>query len=290
MITQNFEEFAGQIDPIELTDKIREFRKLNLKDMTDEEVSQAISHVLMHNNYFVYISNEGIYPKGTKFFRVRELDGSKIPNNNLRVESDFWNAPKQCITKYGRLNKPYESLLYTSPINPMVAVNEVKLTEDTFFAVITYEAKEDIKVNCIGGEYNYEKMGITDKHVKLINNIINDFLREEFTRDVGEGTEYLYRVSEMIAKWYFDLPPRDVQDAWAYASVKNRQAYNVCFRPEVAKDVLELKGAMICKKEGESEGLNVKCIAHGFDENGIAKFYHLGSDEQRTIFPEIVIE
>lgn len=289
-MTQKFEEFAVRIDPIDLTDKIREFRKLNLKEMSDEEISQAISHVLMFGNHFVYMTKNGVYPKGTKFFRVRELKGSNIPNENLKIQSDFWNPPEQCITKYGRLNKLYESLLYTSPVNPMVAVNEVKLKGDTFFAVITYEAKEDIKVNCIGGEYNYEEMGITDKHVKLINNMINDFLREEFTRDVGEGTEYLYRVSEIITKWYFDLPPRVVQDAWAYASVKNRQAYNVCFRPEVAREVLELKGAMICKHKEKSDALNVKCITTGFNEDGIATFYHLGSEMQRKVFPEIVVE
>lgn len=213
MINEGHIDFLRSIDPIELTDKIRKFRKLNLKEMSNEEVAAAISEVLMFNNYFVYIIKGGVYPRGTKFFRVRELDGSTIPNENLKIESDFWSPPQQCIKKYGRLNKPHESLLYTSPMNPMVAVNEVKLKGNTFFAVITYEAKEDIKVNCIGGEYDYEEMGITDTHVKLVNNMINDFLRDEFTRDVGDGTEYLYRVSEIIAKWYFDLPPRVVQDA-----------------------------------------------------------------------------
>lgn len=38
--------------------------------------------------------------------------------------------------------------------------------------------------------------------------MIEGFLRDEFTRDVGMGTEFLYRISEVIVKDCFDLPPR----------------------------------------------------------------------------------
>ncbi len=60
--------------------------------------------------------------------------------------------------------------------------------------------------------------------------MLHDFLRHEFTRDVGRGTEYLYRISESIAKSWFDLPP-EVQDAWCYPSIVDQNLYNIAFRP-----------------------------------------------------------
>ena len=166
------EDFLKCIDPMELLNKIRNFRRLDIKSMTYEEVTQAISNVLSFNGEFMYITNTQIYKKGTKFFRVRELEGSKIPNENLSIESDFWNAPEKYITKYGRLNKPGESLLYTAPINPQIAINEVKLKKHSFYTLIIYEAKENIKVNTIGMEYDYEKLGIRGKQAILINDMI----------------------------------------------------------------------------------------------------------------------
>ncbi|WP_206001524.1 hypothetical protein [Paraclostridium dentum] len=280
--------FLKSVDPLELMSKIRSFRKLDIKNMEYSEISKAIEEVLTFNGEFIYTTNIQIYPKGTKFFRVRELKGSKIPNENLSFESDFWNAPEKFITKYGRLNKPGESLLYTSPINPQVAIREVKLADNSFYAIIVYEAKADIKVNSIGMEYSYEKLGIDNKQAILINDMINDFLRDEFSREVGNGTEYLYKISEIISKGYFDLPPRVVQDAWAYPSIKDKLSYNVCFRPDIAKDVLELQGALICKYDN-TDNINVKCVSNGFNEYGYTNFYELGSPIQKQIFPEISI-
>jgi len=114
-------------------------------------------------------------------------------------------------------------------------------------------------------------------------------LRDEFSRDVGNGTEYLYKVSEIIAKWYFDLPPTIIQDAWAYPSVKDKFSYNVCFRPDIAKNILELKGALVCQYDN-TDNIDVKCIAYGCNEQGYVNFYELGSIIQKKVFPEIVIQ
>ncbi|WP_202900602.1 hypothetical protein [Streptococcus equinus] len=281
-------DFYSSINPIELMEKIRSFRKLDFKNMTYEDIAAAISDVLTHDGKFMYPTNIQKYPKGTQFFRVRALKGSKIPDENLAKESDFWNAPEKFITKFGRLNKPGESLLYTSPINPKVAIREVKLEKNGYYSVIVYEAREDIKVNCIGLEHDYSKLDITDSKLILISDMLNDFLRDEFSRDVGLGTEYLYKISEIIAKWYFDLPPRSVQDAWAYPSIKDKFSYNTCFRPDVAKEVLELKGALVCQNV-DSDNILVKCISHGFDDSGHANFYPLGSPIQKEVFPEIIL-
>lgn len=38
----------------------------------------------------------------------------------------------------------------------------MKLKQDSFFLLIIYKAKQDIKVNLIGADYDYKKLGIED--------------------------------------------------------------------------------------------------------------------------------
>ncbi len=162
------------------------------------------------------------------------------------------------------------------------------IAEGEYYALIKYVSLDYIKVNIIGGQYNYSNIGIADSTAILNNELYNDFLRDEFSRDVGKGTEYLYKISEIIAKEYFDLPPEVIQDAWAYISVQNKQKYNVCFRPEIAHKLLELQGALICKK-GKTDDICVYCIALGLENENIVKYYPLGSEEQKNVFPEIFV-
>lgn len=281
------EEFLKSIDSRKVIEKIRKFRMLNIKDMKSQEIANAISEVLTWNGVFSYITNIGTYPSGTVFFRVRKLKGSSIPNENLCTYGDFWEPPKSCVKTEGRLNKKGESLLYVTPEDPKVPLKELQIIEGEYYALIKYIALEPIKVNLIGGKYNYSEIGITDDTAILNNDLFNDFLRDEFSRDVGKGTEYLYKISEIIAKWYFDLPPRDVQDAWAYSSIQDKEKYNVCFRPEIAHDLLKLEGALICKKEKADE-ISVHCIAIGSKTENEVYFYLLGSEQQKSIFPEIL--
>ncbi|MBB5180493.1 hypothetical protein HNQ44_001921 [Planomicrobium koreense] len=289
MYSRDHIDFLEKIDALQLIEKISKFRSLNIALMTPSAIRDAIYDVLTYEGKFIYFTNLNSYKKGTLFYRARILDSSLLPNENLLYESHFWNAPPEYIKTYGRLNKPSESLLYTTPMIPEITLMETKIPDNSNYALMVYEAMDDIKVNLIGQKYDYEMVGIFNEKVKLINNIYNDFLKDEFSRDIGVGTEYLYMVSELITKDFFDLPPRDVQDAWAYPSLKDKEKYNVCFRPDIAKQVLKLKGTMICEKLPQSYEINVKFIQSGFDKLGKAKFYKLGSKEQLKVFPEIKI-
>jgi hypothetical protein len=137
--------------------------------MTKEAIYNEIFDVLTFEGKFYNFTGSKIYPKGTKFFRARILDGTIILNNNLKVVSDFWNAPSKYINKYGRLNKPYESLLYTTPENPVVTLKEIEIPDDSYYALIIYESKDIVKVNPIGQEYDYGILGINSENAKLIN-------------------------------------------------------------------------------------------------------------------------
>lgn len=280
---KTLESFLIRIDPMEVMKKISEFRRKNIRDISDEGLFEAIQHTLTNNNLFSYITNGGKYSEGTYFFRVRKLNSSIISEMNIKEEKDLWEPPEECVKSMGRLNKIRESLLYTSPTNPNVAIKETHIQKDDWYALIKYTANKDVKVNIIGGTYDYKALGFTNDTAIMVHELYNNFLRDEFSRDVGIGTEFLYRVSERIAKDYFDLPS-EMQDAWCYSSVQNKEQYNVCFRPDKAHELLQLNGAMICKKE-DDELIRPRCVA--VVEDGKVAFYPLGSIAQKKSFPEM---
>ena len=275
------------VDPILLMQRISYFRNLSIRTMSDSEIREELLKVLMWNERFMYLTNVRQLPKGTVFFRARKLKSSIIPISNFKKYSDFWEPPSPAVKEYGRLNKPGESLLYTSLGDPLVPLKEVHINENEWYALINYISKREVKINYIGGEYDYSLIGINDEKAILVHELYNDFLRTEFSRDVGKGTEYLYRISEIIAKDYFDLPPVDIQDAWAYSSIHDKKKYNVCYRPEIAHQVLDLKGAMICKK-GPSDMIKVYCVAIPSVDKSSIEYYPLGSEVQKDVFPDIV--
>jgi hypothetical protein len=287
---QRLKEHLSYVDAGKLLDKIRAFRLLPIKSMPKHKISEEISKVLCFDtpsgSTAILTPAMMSYPKGTKFYRVRTLDkdDTKFPLRGMRTESDAWSPPSQFV-KPGRLNIEGESLLYTAPMSPKVAIEELKIPDDEIFSLIVYESTLDIAVTAIG--FNQE-MATLNSDEKLKMSLINDFLTHEFTRDVGMGTEYLYKTSETIIKDYFDLPPQ-IQDAWCYPSVAEKQSVNVCFRPENAKEKLRLIGVQFakCNRNENSICIEVKCIAAGFDSEGIFQYHGIGSDAQREAFPEI---
>lgn len=264
-----------------IKDKIAKFKKLDFEFLSDNEIAKAVQNILMNDMY--HFQNAS-YKKGTNFYRIRKLDGHLINELNFQQYSDFWAPPKQFVTKIGRLNKIGEPLLYVSVSDITTPLYEIDIEEGKYFALIKYVAKKDIKVMVIGGEYDYNAMGIYDDKVIQINEIYNNFFREEFSRKVREGQEYLYRISECIAKTYFDLP-NVYQDAWCYVSVQDTHGYNACFRPDKAFECLDLQGALICRKLA-NYGFSPLCYAT-CPKNENTKFYLLDDNLQMKYFPEL---
>ena len=273
------------IDVRELKQKIQEFRELNICDMNYLELSNAILNVLCVDGKFCCCTNTRALPAGVKLFRAKEWEGGIIPDKRFNRYEDFWETNPKYLSKYGRLNKPHESLLYVS-LNGECAVSEIKMERNKLFSLIRYTTKEEIKINVIGGEFDYNHMGIYDEKLIEIHEIYNNFLRDEFSREVQVGKEDFYRITELIAKTYYDLPPRAVQDAWGYVSVKDKSEYNLCFRPDIAHDKLNLDGAMICYID-DSGNIMVIGVASCESAKSKMEIGEMGSELQRRLFPEL---
>ena len=249
---KEFKSHLQYVDLPKLQKKIDRFRRLNFKSLSYTEVGKAIQDVVLFDTPFGKRSLWGVpsfppFPIGTRFYRVRTIPSCdrQLPLKSMSTIHDCWEPPKE-IVDIGRLNRAKESLLYTTPVNPFIVIEERKIPEKEFFSLIVYEAIEQINVVPIGIRCAYK--GLNESEILKLR-MFEDFLCHEFIRDVGKGTEYLYRNSEYIAKRFFDLPP-EVQDAWCYPSIVKKENYNVCFRPNKRKEKLKLIGvqiASVCK-------------------------------------------
>lgn len=276
-------EHLHNISPVDVMRQLKSYRNLNIEHLTDEELRKALYKALLVNGKFVYLGNQKIHPAGTKFYRARPLSGSTVPFEELSTMSDFWYPPKECVKRIGRLNKEHEPLLYTTVRNPCIPMTEIPLDNGGYYCLNIYCSKGSVTTTVIGGEYDYEKLGIADERIIAINELFNDFLQLEFSRAVGTGTEYLYGVSEMIVKDFFDLPD-SVQDAWEYPSIRDKSEFNVCFRPDKADRLLNLERALICRKEDRG-GITPVCLVSA-EENEF-KYFEISHEIISELLPEL---
>lgn len=286
-----FREYLRHIDTSQLLERISQFRDLDFKRMPSAEISERFRNVLMFGpsedqKTCALPIGIGNFKTGNKFFRVRKLEAQemKFPLRGMEIEADAWEPPAKYV-RTGRLNKDGEPLLYTSPDDLNVAIEETKIADGELFSAIVYEAAEPIKCALIGIPAPDLALS-SDEQIKL--KIVLDFLRHEFIRDVGVGTEHLYKISEALTKDNFDLPEQE-SDGWCYPSVAMKGRVNVCFRPHVARKKLTLLGVMICSAKRVDDGyeISVHRIAHGFDPSGRFVYHPIGSEVQKTVFPEI---
>ena len=86
--------------------------------------------------------------------------------------------------------------------------------------------------------YAYLNRGQREKQTRLFA-----FLSSEFIRPVPPGAEYLYQISQVIAREHWGI--YDNHDGWQYPSIKSGTYYNVCLQPGNARRKLDLEG-VIC--------------------------------------------
>ena len=291
IVAQKSAAFLTHVDIRELNQRISEFRILNFGAMSYGEVSEAIRNVILFDTplgkYGMIFPHRGQYPAGTQFYRVRSIpkDDHVLPLRSMSKVGDCWEPPPG-IVKMGRLNKAGEPLLYTCPQDPRPAIGELKIPDGERFSLIVYEAIEDINVTGIGFDVNTSDL---DPANALKVEMMQGFLRDEFTRDVGRGTEYLYRISETIAKDYFDLPP-EIQDAWCFPSMADKRCFNATYRPGT-RSKLRLIGVQIAKAYSIEDGgveIAVDVVAKEDEGSEDLSYHSIGSPEQRRLFPSII--
>jgi len=147
----------------------------------------------------------------------------------------------------GRLNVQHEPLIYTAVGNPLTAAFEARIKDGDIFAMIEYRAAEPVTVARI--EALAESSGLTGKDSHKLNMILQ-FLQDAFTQKAGPEESHIYMAPEIIVKEFFDWPP-PVAQGWGYPSIANPLGgYNVCFRPDQAREKLQVVEVLIATCTG----------------------------------------
>jgi len=160
-----------------------------------------------------------------------------------------------------------------------LAIDEARARGYNRVAIIVYRSLRTVNVAVIG---DYESSSLPKDQ---LSRIFWSFLEEEFGRDVPKGHEGRYSITRAVADTIFNYPE---QDAWCYRSVQSPSKFNTAFLPGRSRQCLELSGVMVCDLSASLPGqLKVKCVVDFDSDTGAARYHPIGSDRQKSLFPEI---
>ena len=294
---KRIERTFAHADINELKRKIHSFQNMDILSLSDKELEDNIYDVLsVEDGGGITISNTlleySLFGVGERFYRVRKLKNTDMPNCDLKKVFSYWNPPTKKVKHYGRLNKPRESLLYTA-LNPYTAMCEANLQSGDPFVLCIYESIKPLRFSWIGGKANYDFNGIKNRKTIEFLETIRQFLVDEFTRIIPEGQESLYRITETIAKNYYTCPN---DHGWRYPSIKNSFQDNICFRSERVMYKIKLVGALIAtfNESNETDPHKIMSIEHIVTGTNMDKYYRYdtpkGEECMKKLFPEFLKE
>lgn len=268
-------EFNRAYDSNTFEEKEKKIKSLDLQVSSDSDTKAALLDVISVNGV---VAMQLSYRSITQnyLYRIRWCDDCV---GTIKETDDAWNPPEKYVSKKGRLNNEHESVLYVAE-NIKTTVKEMKISEDKCFWLIVYVVNNPLTVVNIG-----ESSSKGSPFSKTYNKVAK-FLREEFRRDVKPGEEYNYRVSNLIAKFFYPYSNHDF-DGWSYPSVADEGENSICLKPIKAKEKLTIACVMHCLiKDGKIQPDNVGFL----NENGI--FVYEKEDEalKRHKFKEIYSE
>lgn len=213
---------------MEILDRLEKYKKIDLKRISDKELFDLTLKTIPCCN--VTWRN---YGEKLQFFRVRKLE-----ENQYIYTKELIYPPKKYVKVRGRLNDIKESMLYVSR-DQVTPFYEVKAKVGERYAMIGYEILqgENIQATVIGLNNPYSDDMKLNEQGKINYRIIEQFFYTEFTKDVGKGTEYLYKISTMLAKNFFDIPNCD---AYEYPSVALNRNVNLAIKPQAVDKKLKI--------------------------------------------------
>lgn len=286
------DEFFTQVNPDRIKVREAEFERLNLSTMTPDEVYSELMFVISLeetrslSTHLTLPTDSRLLTPGDTLWRGRNLglDDHVLPLQGMNSVADAWEAPSIKVKSAGRLNKEGESLLYASYRSPLAVPNEIRVGDNEYFSLMKYRLVDEVRLTAIGLPIPTEHLSDS---ASLGAEAISGFFGRQFSRKARVKDGNQYQLSELIAKYNYDLPP-EVHHGWIYPSVELPGAFNVTLRPEEAHMRTMLVGVCICKAFRSAEGLKLSGLAYsdGADDGGGFKWHRQGSSTQVEMFPE----
>lgn len=241
-----------------------------------------------------------IEPKGVSsnipyyFFRIRKFsEENEFESNDkgIRFETlnikefqalaDVWERPSEHVNNYQRLNKPHQSVLYTSLMSS-TAILETRLKEKDFFALIVYKHKSNFSYSDCS-RFIYLNELSEEENMKRY--ILFNFLREEFTRilpdSYSEGNQYCaaYHISH---KFFIGENTQAIQ----YPSTRGLGHCNFAFWGNIHEylDFVGFRVAILASKKGTQSDMMVFADSFWNDKLNKFEYFSPNSDKSKQIF------
>lgn len=221
-------------NPEDILEVIEKWRQYDFREKSTKNVFEEV------NTFFNSIGKfpVSITPLNHPFnlWRIREWK-----NELFKEEDQFWepkpifsNGPQRC-------NIAKEPMLYTS-VNKKTPVDECNYKPDKNIYLIKYETLDTlhlVRPYCKDFHPNYEGKEIYVRNSLLSYQIIREFLRAEFTKPVGKGTEYLYKISASFSKCL--LANRENVDGILYSSIQSPHEENIAILSKARSTKLKIE-------------------------------------------------
>lgn len=216
---------------------IEKWRNLDLRKLTDLEIDTQLSDFLdTLGTYTVTTLNTIPF----KLWRIRRF------NYLFKEVAECWEPPPDRVPM-GRCNTSGSPVLYVSE-DLETPFEELNIQPNEQVYAIKYEVVEKLNLKRIVPkdfiDKNNKNNPLYDPESMLSYQILREFVRSEFLRPVGKGTEYLHRISSSMCRVWFQS---DDSDGWIYPSVETPLKNNIALKPEVARKKLKINDVRIVR-------------------------------------------
>jgi hypothetical protein len=228
--------------PMAVLEAIEEWRSLDLRTATFDSIVVSMEALRDKLEFWVVQRNTS---SPQKLWRVRK----RKENDSFDTVGDLWEP---CASKAGlnRCNQTGSPVLYCSK-DLATALDECDVATGDELLLVTYRASSQLRLNRIVGNFDPNPTAgdpiIVDDGL-LAYRIMREFLRAEFTKPVGKGTEAIYNVSAAVCHVWAGS---DDADGWIYPSIRSplRGNDNLAVYPSSARSKLDIESGHWCMAE-----------------------------------------
>lgn len=186
---------------------------------------------------------------GYHLFRARKVDNIMVLQKWNR--KDFVARKAYDVDNYGRLNKPYEEIMYFNN-DYRQALKEIHYDYNTPVVISAYKVVAPFKSTRIAYENENQPIDIESKACL-------DWFRDLFADNTDIAPDISNQITTAIREDFYTLPI-DVAQAWSYPIVGEqiRGVHNIAMYPDPARKHLEFEGAIVISDANLEGRMNVE--------------------------------
>jgi RES domain len=195
----------------ELRKRIGALRRIDLERADVDFLKKLIAPVTHW-----YLHPAPVIGIGERVFRAVSWEGRPLNKRHLSY------APPHKISSYQRANRPNDPMFYCS-VGCSATIMELAPKNRTRLAISTWRAIKQMYVASIGySEKNFKRQesqrwpqvwwtawrkGDPEAALSRANQLVHEFLSEEFTKQVSDGCEWQYKLSVAMAEGFLNALP-----------------------------------------------------------------------------------